>query len=323
MNRERFFIEFSHENPSAAAYELNCIRISSDAFTIDRTEEEYAIIAGDPRPCMESAFVNSVARIVETSDEPDSFTGSTLPDGSFYLRVKDFNGCHNSSIEPEIGKKIQGQRGVTFKNPDFKVRLYHSDRWYLSVVVHEKDKKGMESRRAPLRPFFSPIAIHPKYARYLVNTTKTKSGSLILDPFCGTGGILLEAALTGRRIVGNDFSLNMVKGARLNLKYFNIKDFSISNRDIAEYEPNEVIDAIATDFPYGRNSNMKAESIAELYRISFLKFHQWLKKGSNIAIILSDPDLLDFSDGLFRIDRMVGVPQHRSLTRYFVTMERI
>ncbi|HKJ96257.1 MAG TPA: methyltransferase domain-containing protein, partial [Thermoplasmataceae archaeon] len=212
---------------------------------------------------------------------------------------------------------------VTFKNPDFKVRAIHAGSWYLSVVVYEKDKKSMEARRAPLRPFFSPIAIHPKYARYLVNTTETKPKDTILDPFCGTGGILLEAGLMGRRIKGNDFSLNMVKGARLNLKYFNLKDYTILNRDIADLELDTSVDGIATDLPYGRNSNMKAESLRDLYRTAFAKFHELLKPGGVASIIISDTDLLVFADGLFESGKIVGVPQHRSLTRYFVHLKKL
>lgn len=323
MKSDRYILEFSHENPAAARYELTCISLSGTEFEILELEDEYAIITGSPERIFQSAFVNTACKILEERDKIDDLEGFGLPEGSFFLRVKDFNGCHNSTTEPVAGRLIQGNREVNFVHPDFKARLFHKDKWLLTVVVYEKDKKGMESRRAPLRPFFSPIAIHPKYARYLVNTTITVPGDLVMDPFCGTGGILLEASLMGRRIIGNDFSLNMVKGARLNLKYFNIKGFAIHNEDIADLKIDINVDAIATDFPYGRNSNMKAESIVELYRIAFRRFHDWLKPEGRCSIIVSDTKLMKYAEGLFNVEHVVGVPQHRSLTRYFVTMQKI
>lgn len=317
-----FFIEFSRENQEAANYELVSIANSSRKFSVDRLHEEYALVTGDVELIKNCAFVNSVSEVLKEADTPEDLGGTELPEGSFYLRVRDFNGCHNSDIEPVIGRLVGEGRKVTFKNADFRIRALHADKWYLALNVHEKDKKGMEARRAPLRPFFSPVAIHPRYARYLVNITETLPGDVILDPFCGTGGILLEAGLTGRTIIGNDVELNMVKGARLNLKYFNLKGYRIFNKDIAELELEKNVDGIATDLPYGRNSNMKAESIKRLYAMAFLKFHQWLKPGGIAAVIVSDTTLLDFASPYFHIGKVVGVPQHKSLTRYFVSMRR-
>jgi hypothetical protein len=42
-------------------------------------------------------------------------------------------------------------------------------------------------------------------------------GEWILDPFCGTGGTLIEAALIGCREAGTDADLEMIAGSRKNL----------------------------------------------------------------------------------------------------------
>lgn len=318
-----FFIEFSHENHEAAENELQSVSNSSRRFNIKSLQEGYAIVSGDIELVKGCAFVNYISQVLKESITPEGLEGAELPEGSFYLRVKDFNGCHDSGIEPLIGQLIRGNREVAFKNPDFKVRALHTDKWYLAHTIYEKDKKAIEARRAPLRPFFSPVAIHPRYARYLVNITETVPGDVILDPFCGTGGILLEAGLMGRVILGNDFSLNMVKGARLNLKYFSLKDYRIYNKDVSELDLEEQVDGIATDLPYGRNSNMRAESIKELYDTAFIRFNQWLKPGGIAAVIVSNLDLLESARSFFEIGKVVGVAQHRSLTRYFVPMRKL
>ncbi len=320
--KDSFFVEFSRENYEAAEYELLAVQRSAKDFEISYLQDEFALLTGSIELVKQCSFVNSISRVVKESENPEGFCESDLPGGSFYIRVKDYNGCHNSDFEPHIGKLIQGGREVTFRNPDFKVRAIHAQSWYLTVIVYEKDKKGMEARRAPLRPFFSPVAIHPRYARYLVNITETLPGETVLDPFCGTGGILIEAGLMGRRILGNDFSLNMVKGARLNLKYFSLKESRIYNMDVAELVLDDPVDGIATDLPYGRNSNMKAESVRSLYETAFSQFHDWLKPGGIAAVILSDKSLLQTAGRKFKVEKIVGVPQHKSLTRYFVAMRK-
>lgn len=320
---DNFLIEFSLENAEAAIYEFMAVGKSAGDFTTQYLADNYAIVKGDISRIRECSFVNFISEIKEESDDHRNFSGKGLPGGTFYVRVRDFNGCHDANAEPEIGEAIRGGRRVSFKDPAFRVRAVHGSTWYLTVVIYEKDRKSLEARRAPLRPFFSPIAIHPKYARYLVNTTETGPGDLILDPFCGTGGILLEAGIMGRRIIGNDFSLNMVKGARLNLKYFSLKNYAILNKDVADLDLDQKVDGIATDLPYGRNSNMKAESVKSLYMTAFTKFHEWMRPGGIAAIVLSERDLLGYAEDMFEIIKVVEVPQHRSLTRYFVAMRRL
>lgn len=53
--------------------------------------------------------------------------------------------------------------------------------------------------------------VNPKIARALVNLSGVKDKELFLDPFCGTGGILIEACMVGARIIGADVQDKMVK----------------------------------------------------------------------------------------------------------------
>ena len=56
----------------------------------------------------------------------------------------------------------------------------------------------------------------PKLARVLVNTT---GAPLVVDPFCGTGVVLQEALLSGRRAMGSDLAAPMVAASRANLDW--------------------------------------------------------------------------------------------------------
>lgn len=58
----------------------------------------------------------------------------------------------------------------------------------------------------------------PKLAQILVNLAAGDQPNLkIYDPFCGTGTVLVEAALLGHAIAGSDISPEMVAAARQNL----------------------------------------------------------------------------------------------------------
>jgi len=48
-----------------------------------------------------------------------------------------------------------------------------------------------------------PARLHPDTARLLV-TAFSKPGAVVLDPFCGSGTVLVEARLAGRRAIGVD-----------------------------------------------------------------------------------------------------------------------
>jgi len=47
-----------------------------------------------------------------------------------------------------------------------------------------------------------------------------RPGDIVIDPFCGVGGTLLEVLEVGGTGVGLDFKQTMVKGAMSNLSYF-------------------------------------------------------------------------------------------------------
>lgn len=59
----------------------------------------------------------------------------------------------------------------------------------------------------------------PKLAQIMISLAHPTPGSRILDPFCGTGVILQEAALQGYRVYGTDLSEKMVQFTNHNLQW--------------------------------------------------------------------------------------------------------
>lgn len=318
---DKYILEFSNESDSAVSEILKATEEVHPEFMVISRSGNVAIVESVYSCIEEMAFLNFGTRILAEFSTLEDLRDPELPQGAFHVRKKDYSGTDRTT-EAEIGRKIRGDRKITFDSPDFTIRAVRTDRWYLGVLEFQKDSKGMNKRRAPLRPFFSPVTIHPKFARFLVNLSRTKSGDTILDPFCGTGGILLEAGIMGRKVIGSDASLSMVKGARLNLKYYAVQG-EIMHCDFSDLDDHLLVDSIVTDLPYGKNSELSNYDLEGMYSSLFPKFHNILRKGGYIAIVLSDPELLKFAEGYFDIVSSTPFRQHRSLTRYFVCMRKL
>ena len=316
-----FLVDLLQDIPGASQYELLSLSESGN-YEILKQIDNFNIIRGDWEILRKAAYVRRVVKILGVAEEMDALSGVTLPSGTFYARFQDYGNCHDSSIEPKLGDILGGRGRVSFRNPDFVIRAYHLDKWYIGIELFTGIVKELLSRRAPMRPFFSPISIHPRHARFMVNISGTSEGETVLDPFCGTGGILLEAGLLGRKVLGNDWSLQMSSGAKLNLKYFGIRDYVIYNEDFLKLELDESVSAIVTDFPYGKNSRLSQKNLENLYGESFRRFHELLPEGRRAVVVVSERKMLDLSDKYFSILKVFEFRVHRSLTRYFAVLKR-
>jgi tRNA (guanine10-N2)-dimethyltransferase len=59
----------------------------------------------------------------------------------------------------------------------------------------------------------------PKLAQTLINLANPATGATVLDPFCGTGVVLQEAALMGYNVYGTDLEPRMIEYAKENLEW--------------------------------------------------------------------------------------------------------
>ncbi len=291
-------------------------------FSIQTINDNFFTGVGEFSGLTSASSIRRLSSILWSGENINDACYLTLPSGKFYVRVKDYRKCHDSSQETVIGELLNGKGRIDFSSPDFIVRAYHADRWYICIEKWNNTQLSSLERRAPLRPFFSPISLSPRTARLMINISATKAGDLVLDPFCGTGGILIEAALMGRRIMGNDFSLAMTSGTKLNLKYYGIRDFSIFNSDILSFDPGRKVDAVVTDFPYGRNSLVSDRDFKVFYTGALSRISGFLKEKGRLVLMINDPSLLTIPGNL-HILKTVSFRVHRSLTRHIMVLEKI
>jgi tRNA (guanine10-N2)-dimethyltransferase len=156
----------------------------------------------------------------------------------------------------------------------------------------------------------------------MVNLSSIKMGKTLLDPFCGTGGILIEAGLIGVKTIGSDIEEKMIEGCKKNLDYYKIRNYKLYRSDIGDISKKiDLVDAIVTDLPYGKSTTTKGEEMKKLYERAFMNISDILKKGGKVVIGLSNKDFISIGEKYFSIVERHNFRAHRSLTRHFVVYQ--
>ncbi|HIH00405.1 MAG TPA: methyltransferase domain-containing protein [Thermoplasmata archaeon] len=246
-------------------------------------------------------------------------------EGSLAIRCKNRSTHIDSEhLIDQLGDIYTKNRQVNLTNPDIELRAVITDSAaYLGIKKAGIDTSYFQQRRGHLRPFLSPITLHPKIARAMVNLSQVKKQQTLLDPFCGTGGILLEAGLLGVNILGSDIEQKMIDGSQKNLDFYHLKNYRLYCADIgnvARYAA--AVDAIATDFPYARSTTTKGEQLTRLYNRAFETISQVLKKKRYAVVGLSNEDIATIGEQYLSVVAIYPVKSHRSLTRYFVVYKK-
>jgi len=227
-------------------------------------------------------------------------------------------GRHRHSIEQKIGKVLARTGKVDLRNPEVAFRVIEGREWHLCKMLCQVERSELEKRRTARRPFAKPVSLHPRLARVLVNLARVPWGGTLLDPFCGTGGILIEAALAGAEVIGSDIDSAMVTGSQRTMKHFGQRARLI-RADVGEL-PAIVgkVDAIATDPPYGRSSSTMKESLDSLYTRAFKAFGELLKPDCRVAVCMPDMKYADLAGKELKLEEEHAVRVHGSLTRHFL-----
>ena len=273
--------------------------------------------------------MNDFEKIIDVAKEID-FTKYINSNETFSVRVtrvsESARDLSSSKLERILGKIIQGsveKAKVNLSNPKKRLQgILTGDMFLLGLNVFKK-RESLMQRRPRKRPAFHPATMEPKLARCMVNLARTKKDSFMLDPFCGVGGILIEAGLLGCKILGCDLNTKMIEGARRNLEHFNLESEGIILSD-ARRIPFTPINSIATDPPYGKNSSSFGIELTNLFRDFILSVYDTLDDKGYISISLpSDVDLRNFAEEVgLKLVEVHNVYVHRSLTREIFVFKR-
>lgn len=245
--------------------------------------------------------------------------------GSLAVRIKNRSTSRKSEdILDVLADVYSSTHPINLRQPVHEVRaIVTNDIVYVGRKLAEVDTSGFEQRKSQYRPFFTGITMHPRLARALVNLSRVRAGELFCDPFCGSGGILLEAGLMGITVIGGDIEPKMTTGCTKSLEHYGITRFQLFPTDIGtlpDYVPDA--DGIATDFPYGRSTTTKGEDRAQLYDRAFQAIAKMLKPGRYAVCGLSEKNLIPIGERYLTLQNVYDIRAHRSLTRSFAVFKK-
>jgi len=317
--------ELSGEHPTLPTAEaLACLRAEAPGFHQIGSGPGYLIVKGDAgrmgRAVDRLALTHRAGRHLGSCglDALErTAAGLDLPPGSVCVRVRAVQGLYPEvdtyALARKVGNALSSAHAIDLTSPAMYVRVLLSDEAHLFLVEREIDRRSFEQRKVAERPFLSPISLHPRYARALINLTEARAGDRLLDPFCGTGGIVIEAALMGMKAIGSDIDPAMVDGCRRNLRHFGL-EAEVEVADVGDVpEMFGEVAAVATDPPYGRAASTRKEDLDTLYSRGMRSMARTLAPGGRAGVVLP---IEAGAEGL-ELQELHRQRVHRSLTRHY------
>lgn len=192
------------------------------------------------------------------------------------------------------------------------------------------ERENLELRRPIKRSGFHPTGVHPKIARACINISGKTTGKLI-DPFCGSGGIIIESALLGFETYGTDCDEIMIKKSKKNLFDLGIKA-KVKLGDA--FKVRGKYDLVVTDPPYGKNCTLKSNYAKSIDKknssmlginLFYIKFLEKIKENtSNIVMIF--PSFADWKriikESGWNCDFSTKIYVHKSLSRIILRIKK-
>jgi len=343
---ERLFFVVSGEHPTLPHAEIRAI--------LQATGVSYKEFAASPRILRleaETSALDAVAQRSMMYDQCGVEIGATrparqeivelarsadlaqhlTPKHSYAVRSLRIGGAlkeiRREDLEREIG------HALLRKSQDFKVDLTNPDVTFLCIVsskafilgrvTHSRTPGLIASRRPRKRPVFHPSTMQPKLARCLVNLARPPRGGLLMDPFCGVGGIILEAAGIGCEVIGSDADIRMIRGARSNLRHYKTEYLAFLVSDATSI-PVQSVESIVTDPPYGREASTRGRKLRSLLEEFLPAAYGVLARGGFMCICC--PSDLRVSPIIraagFEVVETHRLYVHKSLTRRIIVLKK-
>lgn len=172
-----------------------------------------------------------------------------------------------------------------------------------TLVIQPFDEYEARDYGRPGRDAYSGM-LPPKLAKIMINLAQADKDSFLLDPFCGSGTILTEAALMGyRNLLGSDISASAVAQTRENLEWISTQ-CSMPNaqcpikecdcKKLSGCYKTDSVDAVVTE-PFlgpplsGREAPAKIEKniqeLAALYLASLKEISKIIKFGGTVLMV--------------------------------------
>ncbi|MGF1534326.1 MAG: hypothetical protein ACFCUI_11540 [Bernardetiaceae bacterium] len=153
------------------------------------------------------------------------------------------------------------------------------------------------SKRGSQRPFHHKAGLKPTIAYAMLQMAEIQAGHTLLDPMCGSGTILLEAAEClpkGVRLLGGELRPEIAEGAQENITHsgYTIELYPEADaRHLGEYFGEERVDRVVCNLPYGIQSG-KNQRIRGLYEQFLSSLAPLMPPESKVVLLTARPDAL-------------------------------
>ena len=259
-----------------------------------------------------SAYIKICARIILHSttlvDLYEQLEGLNLHSDGFRVsavKIPRSIKIDSQVIMYQVGARIGGNPDLTNPKAVFLVVMTDKNIW-LGEVISESDGTWDEHSQ---KLYQYSSSLPTRFARAVVNLVAF-SGDRIIDPCCGSGTILIEAASIGIKAIGCDINPLMAKASAKNVRHFNL-DVPIAVADARKIKGR--FDAVITDLPYGRNCPLDDQLCYEiLANLRNLAPKSAIVAGTDISQLLSQIG--------YNMKRVITVPKH-TLIRYIHVAE--
>jgi len=226
--------------------------------------------------------------------------GFDIPLGSTFRVTCERVGSHEfTSIDVQ---RVAGQalvdkysRKVNLKNPKTIVRVDVSHN--LCVLGIQKTRVSLRIRYP--RAFQHRSALNPVIAYAMLRIASVRPGDKVLDPFCGSGTIIIEAAQVwrGLELIGVDISPKSIEGAWMNAEAAGVRDkvkFIVGDaRRLERALPmGWRADRVVSNLPFGIRSG-RLKVIPTMYKNFLRSLRQFLAEGSRVCLLTTHNSLLE------------------------------
>ena len=329
--KEKYLLELGGENTDLGKYEaLELLKFEKYAPFLEKDYENIIVISTSKK--IEESIIarlsmtKRISSIVFTSNKANvkdilnDLEEIKIDDLNFAIRQIGGKNLDSEKTAILIGEKIPKKNETNLDAPQVSILFYQNREFFISLKyagINTGYKRCLKHHISQ-RPYFSPIGIHPRIARAMINLSNCAKDKMLVDPFCGTGGILIEGADMGLKVAGIDLKEKMIEFSKGNLKHYGFRG-NLINSDFKEISSLE-FGSIVCDPPYGIASTSGGEKIKELMKRSLDVFQKCMENKQRLVIAVSDSKMIKH-ESLIQIYKFEWYI-HKSLTRNIIVLEK-
>lgn len=207
-------------------------------------------------------------------------------------------------IKLAIAKSIETITGWHYteddRQGDINIRIF---------IEHENALIGMRLANAPLhkRTYKQEHvlgSLKPSVAAAMLFLAQVQPSQTLLDPCCGAGTILIEAANNGLHAIGGDHDDNALAAATRNAQAANVT-IELHHWDTrALPTPEASIDRIVSNLPWGRQVEVD-DNLAAFYQAACQEIERVITPNGRIVLLTNRPELVIFDS--YQVEKQIEI----------------